>query len=198
MSRQGVFIREEFFMPRLPYPDPAKLAAPVRAAVEGQTLNVTRMLAGASTDVFMGFTKFAGAFYTGSKLDPVLREVAILRAGYLCNSRYETYQHEAAARMLKMTEAQIAALKKGGPHPGVLNETEQAVMDFTDDVVKNVRAGDETLGRVRKLLGEQLVLDLILVIGLYMTVSRVLETTGVELDVAPLDWTDMHKAAPPR
>jgi hypothetical protein len=29
-------------------------------------------------------------------------------------------------------------------------------------------------------------------------VSRVLETTGVELDVAPLDWTDMHKAAPPR
>jgi alkylhydroperoxidase family enzyme len=46
------------------------------------------------------------------------------------------------------------------------------------------------LAAVRSHLSDQAVVDLILVIGLYMTVSRLLETTGVELDHAPID-TDL-------
>lgn len=63
-------------------------------------------------------------------------------------------------------------------------------MAFADDVILNVRAGDATLAAVRSHLSDQAVVDLILVIGLYMTVSRLLETAGVELDQAPID-TDL-------
>ena len=175
-------------MPRIPYPDPAKLPDAMREALSRAPINVVRMMAGASPAVFDGFNKFSSAFYGPSKLGAHLREVAILRVGYLSNSAYETYQHEALARQVGITDMQIDAIKHGGEHPGVLDEDQQAVMNFTDDVVRNVRASDATLGAVRKFLSDEVVLDLILVIGLYMAVSRFLETAGVELDTAPLDW----------
>ena len=51
-----------------------------------------------------------------------------------------------------------------------------------------MKAGDATLASVRKLLSDKQVLDLTLLIGLYMMVSRFLETSGVELDSSALDW----------
>jgi hypothetical protein len=40
------------------------------------------------------------------------------------------------------------------------------VLDFTEDVVQRVHASDATLAAVRTHLGDRLVLDLILLIGL--------------------------------
>src|SRR5207244_9724327 len=113
-----------------------------------------------------------------------LREIAILRVGYLSKARYETFQHEIVARREGLSDAQIDAIKKGGAHATLLSETQQAVMDFVEDIVINVRASDATLAAVRKHLSDQQVLDLIMVSGLYMTVSRFLETSGIEIDEA--------------
>jgi alkylhydroperoxidase family enzyme len=175
-------------MARIPYPDPARWPPAMKAAVGQAPINVTRMLAGASEAVFNGFGAFAGAFYSGSKLPPALREIAILRVGYLCNSRYETFQHEALARQLKLTTEQIEAIRAGGMHPEVLSPVEQAVLDFAGDLVKNVRASDATLHALRKHLPDQQVIDLTLVIGCYTAICFLLETTGVELDDAPMKW----------
>ncbi len=182
-------------MSRMPYADLATLSPEARKWVGDAPINVIRMMAGASDDVFKGFCTFAGSFYTGTKLDPVLREIAILRAGYIAKSEYETFQHEAMARHLKMTEAQIDAVRKGGKHPGVLTPQQQAVMDFADDVVRNVRAGDQTLAAVRAFLSDDQVKDLILVTGLYMTISRFLETTGVDMEDTARAWQTMAKMA---
>ncbi|HTJ65676.1 MAG TPA: carboxymuconolactone decarboxylase family protein [Alphaproteobacteria bacterium] len=176
-------------MPRIPYLTPEQMSQNVRNAVARAPINVVRMMAGTSEAVFNGFNAFSGAFYgPASSLPAEDREVAILRVGYLSNSKYETFQHEAAAKLAGLNEGQIEAIRHGGEHPGVLNETQQAILNFTDDVVKNVRAGDSTLDSVRKLLSDKQVLDLTLLIGLYMMVSRFLETAGVDLDTAALDW----------
>jgi hypothetical protein len=53
----------------------------------------------------------------------------------------------------------------------------------------SVRASDATLAAARTHLGDRLTLDLILLIGLYMTVCRLLETTGVEADAVAPDKT---------
>jgi 4-carboxymuconolactone decarboxylase len=174
-------------MPRMPYPEVTLLPEHIRKILAGGPINVIRMVAGASPGVFDGFGQFSASFYGPSKLSPKLREIAILRVGYLSGSLYETYQHEALARHVGHGDAQIAAIKKGGSQPA-LNPIEQAVLDFTDDVVLNVRASDATLGNVKRHLSSQEIIDLILVIGLYMAISRLLETTGVELDAAPIDW----------
>jgi alkylhydroperoxidase family enzyme len=175
-------------MARIPYPDPARLSPQLKAAIGQAPINVTRMLAGASEAVFTGFGAFAGAFYTGSQLPPVLREIAILRVGYLYECRYETFQHEALARRLNITAAQIDAIRAGGAHPGVLSPVEQAVLDFASDMVENARVNDAILSALRGYLPDPQVIDLTLVIGCYTAVCFLLETTGVELDSAPMTW----------
>ena len=173
-------------MTRIPYPDPATLSETVRATLARAPINIMKMVANASEPVFNGFGQFSGAFYQPSGLDPMLREVAILRVGYLSKSAYEVFHHEGLGRQIGLTDAQIAAIKAGRPD-SVLTPAQAAVMAFADDVIVNVRAGDATLAAARTHLSDQAVVDLILVIGLYMTVSRLLETAGVELDRAPID-----------
>jgi 4-carboxymuconolactone decarboxylase len=147
------------------------------------------MMAGPSEAVLNGFNAFSGAFYgPASSLQSAEREVAILRVGYLSNAKYETFQHEAAAKLAELDDSQIQAIRRGDEHRGVLTSTQQGILNFTDNVVKNVRANDAKLDGARKLLSDKQVLDLTLLVGLYMTVSRLLETAGVELDVSTLDW----------
>ncbi len=172
-------------MTRIPYPDPAKQSAAVRAVLERAPINIMKMVSNASEPVFNGFGQFSGAFYQPSDLDPMLREVAILRVGYLSKSAYEVFHHEGLGRQIGLSDAQIDAIR-AGKSASVLTPAQQAVMAFADDVIVNVRAGDATLAAARQYLSDQALVDLILVIGLYMTVSRLLETAGVELDQAPI------------
>jgi len=184
-------------MARIPYADPKTLSPKLRETIERSPYNVVRMMAGATEEVFFGLNAVSGAIALASKLPQTLREIAILRVGYISNARYETFQHEAAAKAIGMTDAQLAAIKAGGPSRGVLKDVEQVVLDFTDDIVKNVRASDGNLEAVRKHLGDQLLLDLIVIIGSYMMICRLLETTGVDFDTNPIDWDKMraeHKA----
>ena len=178
-------------MPRIPYPDTKELSENKEAAIAQSSFNVVRMMTRASDGVFEGLSAFLGSFYAPGVLDPVLREIAILRVGYISRSRYETFQHEAAAHQQGMTEAQIEALKKGGKHPDVFNASQQAVLDFTEEVVMKVKPSDATLADIRKHLNDTEVVNLVLLIGGYMTVSRFLETTGVEIDDQAIDWKEM-------
>ena len=178
-------------MPRIPYPDPAKLSEPARQALRDNPANVTRMLAAASEPVFKGFSAFGSALINGSPLSAKLREIAILRVGYLSNARYEVFQHEALARHVGLTEEQIDAVRTGGAAAAKLGEAGRAVLTYVDDLVKNVRPSDETLSGVRKHLSDTELVDLTLVIGSYMMICRFLEMTGVEIDSTPIDWKQM-------
>ena len=175
-------------MPRIPYRDLATLSAEARAAIGEHPANVSRMLATASGPVFDAVSAVGSALINGSALPTNIRELAILRVGYISKSRYETFQHEALARHVGMSEAEIAAIEAGDPKAPALSAVQSAVLEFVDDMVANVRASDRTLDAVRQHLDDAQVLDLIMVSGFYMMISRVLETTGVELDSDPIDW----------
>jgi alkylhydroperoxidase family enzyme len=176
-------------MPRIAYPDPQTLPEWIRTIVLANPANVTRMLAGASEAVFKGFAALSSAFTLGgSPLDARLREIAILRVGYLSNATYEVFQHEAAARHVGLTEEQIGAIRAGGAAASALGEAGAAVLAYVDDLVRNVRPGDATMAAVRRHLGDTEFIDLTLVTGMYMMVSRFLEATGVEIDTAPIEW----------
>jgi alkylhydroperoxidase family enzyme len=179
-------------MPRIAYRDPASLSEAARAKLGAVPANVTRMLAVASEPVFDQLSEVGSALIKGSSLPPQLRELAILRVGYLSDSRYETFQHEALAKYVGLTEAQIAAIRAGDL--AALGEAHGAVLAFVDDVVANVRASDATLAAVRRHLDDTQVADLLVVTGFYMLICRYLETTGVELDAEAIDWDAMMTA----
>jgi len=56
------------------------------------------------------------------------------------------------------------------------------VMRFTDDVVANVRAGDDTFAPLLEQLTVRELQELVMTIGFYMAVSRFLETFGVDIE----------------
>lgn len=180
-------------MPRIPYPDEASLSESVREHLGEIPANVTRMMARASEPVFLAVSEVGGAFIKGSPLPPKLREIAILRVGYLSNAPYETFQHEALGKFVGLTDEQIDAIRAGAKDSASLDAAERAVLAFVDDIVANVRASDATLGAVRGHLDDTQLVDLIFVTGCYMMISRFLETTGVEIDENPIDWAHFTK-----
>ena len=178
-------------MPRIPYP-----ASKSDEAMKSQPreLNVQRMLAHMSKPMLDGFGALAVAVLSGAKLDAGLRELAILRVGHLSNCAYEVFHHEAFGRHVGLTEAQLEAVKHS-PSAAIWTPIERAVLEFTDEVVKNVRPSDATLANLRKYLSDTEVMELIVSFGAYMTVCRILETTGVEIDSVSIDPKGVEKRA---
>jgi alkylhydroperoxidase family enzyme len=168
-------------MARIDYPDPSDLEpATMDLLAKLPPLNLFRMMAG-SERTLKEFVDLGNQILFRSQLDPVLREIAILRVGVLSGASYEVHQHERVGRAVGMSDALIAAVRVG-PAATDLDEIQRSVMRFTDDVVANVRAGDETFGAVAAMLSVRELQELTLTIGYYMMVSRFLETFDIELE----------------
>ncbi len=155
-------------------------------------LNIYRMLAN-SENAMKGFVRMGNALLHRCELDPALRELAILRVGRLSRAAYEVFQHERIAREVGVTEDKIAALRDATTEAAAFSDHEKAVLRFTDDVVRNVKASDKTLKAVQAFLSPAAVVELTLTIGYYMMVCRFLETTGVEGEEGQAEWLKTAK-----
>jgi len=170
-------------MALLPYVDEKKASAKTLELLNGRgyVLNVSRMMANASEGVFAGFSAMGNGLMRESELLPKLREISILRNARVCNSVYEYTQHLPSARTVGVTEEQIKAIDNWEPAK-CFNETERAVLRFVDEVAGHVKARKETLEALKKHLGTTEIVDLIIAIGFWGMVARLLETTEVDLD----------------
>jgi len=175
-------------MPRIPFPDHSKQPDRIRQQVE-KGINAGKIFSLASEPVWDGFWDFSLALLYNSKLDAQLRELAILRVGHLSGCAYEVYQHEPFARKVGLPDERIRAIKGGLPNP-VFTPAEAAVIAFTDDIVKNIRAGDDTLAGVRAIMDDSCLMDLMMAIGWYMMACRVFMTTDLDIDVKPMEFPD--------
>jgi alkylhydroperoxidase family enzyme len=143
-------------------------------------LNIFRMMAQAP-GLLRPFVNLGSAFLYRGQLDPVLRECAILRVGYLSGATYETAQHEKIGRDIGMTEALFTALKQG-PAAEELTFAQRLVVTFVDDLVINVRASDDSFHPVLQHFGTAQTQELVLLTGYYMMVCRFLETFDVDIE----------------
>ena len=168
-------------MARIPYYDPTQASGRAANAYASlPDLNIFRML-GHSGDLLEAFSRFGGVLLNKTSLDPVLREIAIVRVGVLSKASYEVHQHEGISRRIGMSDELIKAIHEGPASP-VLTDLQRQVMAYTDDVVANVRASDATFLPMRQALGDKALQELTIVIGFYMLVSRFLETFDVDIE----------------
>jgi 4-carboxymuconolactone decarboxylase len=158
----------------------------------GTHMNIYRMLAN-SENGLKGFIRMGNALLYRCELDPVLRELAIMRVGRLSRAAYEVFQHERIGREAGVTEEKIAALRDATIEAPAFTDNEKAVLRFTDDVVRNVRASDKTLKPVEAILSRGALVELTLTIGYYMMVCRLLETTGVDGEDGQAEWLKTAK-----
>lgn len=172
-------------MARLPYVDPATAPERVRETLAGATvpLNIFRMMAHAESNV-RSLMRLGGTILSRQQLSGRLRELAILRVAQLSKARYEWVQHVPLARDAGLSAAQITALEAGEIDGPRFDAREQLVVQFTDELVRDVRASDATLERMTREFPTREIVELILVVGYYMMIARLLETTGVDLEPA--------------
>lgn len=169
-------------MARIPYVDPETAPADVRAALAAAPdLNIFRMVANAHT-AFRPFLRLGAALLGDAELDDKLRELAIIRVARLSGAEYEWIQHAAIARAVGATNEQVAAIDRGDIEAECLDDIERLVLAFTTEAVRDVGVSEATLTATQQHLSAREIVELLLSIGFYMMVARVMETAALELD----------------
>lgn len=170
-------------MPRIDYPDPASLHEKVRSALEALPgpLNIFRISSLAERN-FEPMMRLGGTILGRQDLPGNLRELAILRVARLSKAEYEWVQHVPIAENTGCTKEQIEALERDDSSAACFDEKERAVLDFTDQVVRDVRPSDETLERAKSHLSDREVMELTIAVGFYMLMARIMEVSGIEVE----------------
>ena len=170
-------------MARIPYVDPATAPEPVREVLSRLPvdLNIFRMMAHAETNLRPLLT-LGASILAEQKLDHRLRELAILRVARLSGAEYEWVQHVPIAAAVGASEAEIDALRRGDIEDECFDELARHVLCFTTEVVRDVGASPETLALLSQRLSDREVVELIVAVGFYMMMARLMESTGIDLD----------------
>ena len=166
-------------MERMPYP--ASVPAEVQALLDARPpRNVFRMMAHAPA-LMPGIMELTGAVLYRAKLNPVLRELVILRVGHLCGSSYEVGQHRKIALAVGLPQDKIDGTVRDAD-PALYAGDELLVLRMTEQVVRKVKADDELFAAALASLGHELTMELLMIIGLYVMLAQVLENTQVQLE----------------
>jgi len=143
-------------------------------------LNLFKIMAH-SPQVGYQFLRLGNAILFRGVVPPHLRELAILRVGFINKAVYEWTQHVPIALRVGVRQAQIDALSQW-ENSTEFSDTEKAILLYTDEETLNIRVKDETFAAVRAILSEEGIVELTTAIGYYGMVCRILETLQVELE----------------
>jgi alkylhydroperoxidase family enzyme len=148
--------------------------------IAGTPLNVVRMGAHASPPLFEAQGALGYAIAQPEVLEPKLREVTILVVAYLSNSEYELHQHRPLALAAGLSEADIAAI--GAGDYARLDTRLAAVAEFAAATVRDLGPSDAVLAELRRHVSDRELVNIVLTIGCYMSLARLIAVTGIELD----------------
>lgn len=150
----------------------------------GKLLNLDRILLH-SPAFAKGWNGMFAAIRGQLALPAKLREIAIMSIGALNQADYEWAQHEKEFLAAGGTQDQLAALKNVAAamkNDKLFSEPERAALALTDEMTRTIKVSDSTMQRIRKVLPDDQVIELIGTIAGYNMVSRFVVATGVELE----------------
>ena len=128
------------------------------------------------------------------KLDPKLRELGQIRAGFARGSQFVFSQHCKAARSVGFSEEQIAAIPAWSTSDH-FSPVERALLAYTDELVlQGGRVQDGTFDRLREFLSEEEILEFT-----YVTCTYELHATmcrALRLEYDDVDERIVEIAAP--
>jgi 4-carboxymuconolactone decarboxylase len=159
---------------------PEHLKKEIAARVKPDRGNVWRMLMWAPTAAGP-FVDFSEAVRHQSSLNPIQRELIILRVGQLSDAPYEVHHHKRIAREVGMSEEKIAATAIGSAAPG-LDDKERLLLDLAEDMVKNKTLSDANFKRVINTFGVTTLCEILLLVGFYNMACLFLRTFQIDIE----------------
>ena len=162
----------------------AELAAGPRGAVRGPFIALLR-----SPQLMERLQKVGEYLRYGSALEPRLSEFAVLIVARHLTQQFEWQVHYPLALKAGLAQA-VADELAHGARPSGMREDETIVHDFCTELLRTHGVSGPTFERARERLAEAGLVDLVGLVGYFITVSFVLNVAhtpaGADSGVVPL------------
>ena len=166
-------------MARLPYLDKADLL-PEHHDLLARNLNLYRLLAH-SPRAARAMNTLARFVRDGSRLDPRLRELAILQVGWMEKSEYEFTHHVKIGREFGVTDGDIEGMMaETEGKPSSLEPLARLILKGAREMVRELAMSDATFAEIKQQLSNEQMTDLVVTIAFYCAVVRVLATMKMD------------------
>jgi AhpD family alkylhydroperoxidase len=176
-------------MARLPYLDKSDLL-PEHQDLLARNLNLYRVLAH-SPRAARSLNTLARFVRDGSRLDPRLRELAILQVSYLTGSAWGFSHHVRIGRESGVSDEEIRAIaEETAGRPTQLEPLARLVLRASREMTTDLAISDETFAGLRRELDDERLTDLVVAIAFYNGLVRLLATMQVDVEEDYLSYLD--------
>ena len=168
-------------MARLPYLDSSDLL-PEHQDLLARNLNLYRVLAH-SPRAARSLNTLARFIRDGSRLDPRLRELAILQVSYLTGSAWGFSHHVRIGREIGLADPEIGAIAaETDCRPSGLDPLAKTVLRAAREMTQDLGLSDATFAELRRSLDNERLTDLAVTIAFYNGLVRLLAAMQVEVE----------------
>jgi alkylhydroperoxidase family enzyme len=172
---------EDDVMARVPYIDPQNVPEQYRNLISSDA-NVTRALANSPKLAFLSGS-MARYIRHESRLDPRLRELAILQVGYSARSAYEYTHHIKIGFSFGVTPDDLHAIAdETAGRPSKLEPIAKTVLRAAREMTDGLTVSDATFAELRAAFDNECLVDLLYAIANYNGVVRILAALQVDLE----------------
>jgi alkylhydroperoxidase family enzyme len=166
-------------MARLPYLEADQVAPEYRDMLKRNT-NLHKLMVN-SPDMARAFNGVGNFIRFKSRLDPRLRELAILQVGWMEKSEYEFTHHVKIGKEFGVTDADIEGLMaETAGKTSAIEPLTKAILKGAREMVRDLAMSDTTFAEIKKELSDEHMTDLVLIIAYYCGVVRVLATMKID------------------
>ncbi len=178
-------------MARVPYLDEKDLADEDKSVLK-RPINLHRALAH-SVPGARAFGEVGSWIRYGAKLDPKLRELAILQVGWLAKSPYEWSHHVKIGKDFGLNDAEIEAVKlETAGQPSDLPDLTKGVLKGAREMAEDGAMSEATYKAIAADLDHELMVELVIVIAFYCGVVRLLASLGIDVEASYQPHLDAH------
>jgi 4-carboxymuconolactone decarboxylase len=161
------------------HPELAPVVEKIRSGRRGAVINVYKLLLH-SPGIAEIWLDLINAVRWKVDLDGRLREIIIIRIGYLNGCSYVVNQHvplHSAPEGLTQRECDALADWRGG---SFFNERERSALAFADASTRDVEVPDATFDMLRRHFNERQIVELTVLVGTYNMHTRMCQALKID------------------
>ena len=168
-------------MARLPYLDVTDLA-PEHQDLLARKINLNKLLVH-SPEAARAFGKLGGHIRFKSKLDPRLRELAILQVGYSTRSPYEYSHHVKIGREFGAATTTSAPWRwRQRASRASSSRWPRRCLKAAREMTSDIKLSDVTYAELKQHMNAETLLELVVAISFYNGVVRLLSALQIDVE----------------
>jgi len=134
-----------------------------------------------SPELLASFVQMGSDLSTETTLAPRLRELAILRTGWLCGAPYQWGEHARAAMQAGVTAEEVARVREGSSAPE-WSPADRTLLMAAEELHLRAALSDQVWADLGAFLDERQMIELLMLVGHYHTTAFVQNALRIPLN----------------